>query len=116
HNPQLHVEETLSFLHADPDYIRVLLEKIPSDEQVRSFLASNDILVLPYRWGTDSGQLEMAFDLNMTILAPGVGFFPEQWNQVRPYVPEPYWFDWPDHSQGNTPLPQIFQEIQANSC
>jgi glycosyltransferase involved in cell wall biosynthesis len=49
-----------------------------SDEQLWSYLASLDVSVLPYRFGTHSGWLEACHDLGTTVLAPTCGFYVEQ--------------------------------------
>lgn len=49
-----------------------------SDEDLWAYLASLDVSVLPYRFGTHSGWLEACRDLGTTVVAPSCGFFAEQ--------------------------------------
>ena len=41
--------------------------------------------VLPYRWGTHSGWLELARDLGTRVVAPSCGHYAEQWSDVVTY-------------------------------
>lgn len=50
---------------------------LPDDELWR-YLASLDLSVLPYRFGTHSGWLEACRDLGTTVLAPTCGYLREQ--------------------------------------
>ena len=49
-----------------------------SDDDLWSYLASLDVSVLPYRFGTHSGWLEACRDLGTTVVAPTCGFYAEQ--------------------------------------
>lgn len=111
-DPQLEVQDTLAFLRSDTQQMQVTLAPFLSDERIIHYLSHNDVLALPYLWGTHSGQLEMAFDLNLFPLITPVGFFEEQWRLVQPYVQEPYWFNWSASHTGHI-QPEIFKEIQA---
>lgn len=115
-DPQLHVKETLAFLRADQQQMRLIVTSFLSDEQIIQSLLRNDVLALPYKWGTHSGQLEMAFDLNLVPLAPRVGFFAEQWKCVQAYVPEPCWFEWPAPSAGTAHCLEYLREAQSRLC
>ncbi|WP_200865632.1 hypothetical protein [Streptomyces viridochromogenes] len=84
--------------------IRLTMRPYPKDEEVvRAGLAS-DSLLLPYLWGSHSGQLELAFDLNLLPVCSLTGHLPEQYEQHKGLVEEPEWFDW---SQGH---PKLFGE------
>ena len=48
------------------------------DAQLHAELAATDLAVLPYRWGTHSGWLELCHDLGTPVLAPSVGHYAEQ--------------------------------------
>ena len=41
-----------------------------TDDDLWDYLASLDVSVLPYRFGTHSGWLEACYDLGTTVLAP----------------------------------------------
>lgn len=84
--------------------IRLTMRPYPTDEEVvRAGLAS-DALLLPYLWGSHSGQLELAFDLGLLPVCSRTGHLPEQYEQHKGLVEEPEWFDW---SQGH---PNLFGE------
>ncbi|MFD3759239.1 glycosyltransferase family 1 protein [Streptomyces sp. NPDC058622] len=48
------------------------------DEQLWDYLASLDLSVLPYRFGTHSGWLEACHDLGTAVAAPDCGFYAQQ--------------------------------------
>lgn len=83
---------------ADPR-LRVDLLPFPSDEEVVEAALDCDALILPYRWATHSGQLELAFDLGLTAVASRVGSLHDQYRQLAHVVEEPLWFDWSDGSE-----------------
>ncbi|GAB2870059.1 glycosyltransferase [Nocardioides pacificus] len=64
---------------------------LPDDELWR-YLASLDVSVLPYRFGTHSGWLEACRDLGTTVVAPTCGFYAEQ-GPVLSYVHEGEQYD-----------------------
>lgn len=47
-------------------------------EELRDYLRSLDLSVLPYRFGTHSGWAEGCHDLGTGVLAPAVGFYGDQ--------------------------------------
>ncbi|WP_244963157.1 glycosyltransferase [Nocardioides dongkuii] len=49
-----------------------------SDAELWDYLASLDVSVLPYRFGTHSGWLEACRDLGTTVVAPSCGYYAEQ--------------------------------------
>ncbi|WP_205472485.1 glycosyltransferase [Nocardioides sp. SYSU D00038] len=56
------------------------------------YLASLDVSVLPYRFGTHSGWLEACRDLGTTVVAPSCGYYAEQ-GPVLGYVLDEQAFD-----------------------
>src|SRR5690606_35496359 len=48
------------------------------DEALWAYLASLDVSVLPYRFGTHSGWLEACRDLGTAVIAPDCGYYREQ--------------------------------------
>lgn len=58
--------------------VRVVWTERLDDAALHAHLASLDVSVLPYRWGTHSGWLEECHDLGTHVLAPRVGHFLEQ--------------------------------------
>ncbi|MGW9349023.1 hypothetical protein [Nocardiopsis flavescens] len=79
--------------------LRVGLAPFPTDADVVSTAQECDALILPYLWGTHSGQLELAFDLGLLPVASDVGFLRQQYRQHGALVSEPVWFDWSDGAE-----------------
>ncbi|WP_405523602.1 hypothetical protein OG426_10035 [Streptomyces canus] len=84
--------------------IRLSMRPYPTDEEVTRAGLTADALLLPYLWGSHSGQLELAFDLGMLPVCSLTGHLPEQYERHKGLVEEPEWFDW---SQGH---PNLFGE------
>ena len=57
---------------------RVEVHGVYSDEQLWAHLRGLDLSVLPYRFGTHSGWLELCHDLGTRVLAPRTGYYHEQ--------------------------------------
>jgi glycosyltransferase involved in cell wall biosynthesis len=70
--------------HADGD-LELHVHDFLSDEELWRYLASLDVSVLPYRFGTHSGWLEACRDLGTAVVAPTCGYFAEQ-GPVHSYV------------------------------
>jgi len=51
-----------------------------------AYLASLDVSVLPYRFGTHSGWLEACRDVGTSVVAPGCGFYRDQHHSVVEYA------------------------------
>lgn len=49
------------------------------------YLRRAHVTVLPYRWGTHSGWLELARDLGTRVVAPDCGYYTDQWSDVVTY-------------------------------
>ena len=62
------------------------------DAELFAYLASLDVAVLPYRFGTHSGWLEACRDLGTTVVAPSCGYYRDQ-GPVVSYVNEESTFD-----------------------
>jgi glycosyltransferase involved in cell wall biosynthesis len=62
------------------------------DDALWAYLASLDVSVLPYRFGTHSGWLEACRDLGTTVVAPTCGFYAEQ-GPVLSYLHDEERFD-----------------------
>ncbi|MEV7428430.1 MULTISPECIES: glycosyltransferase family 1 protein [unclassified Nocardioides] len=56
-----------------------------TDDELWAYLASLDVSVLPYRFGTHSGWLEACRDLGTTVVAPSCGYYADQ-GPVLSYV------------------------------
>jgi len=68
----------------NPRIVKISLPDIPNEVIIKAFLKSHAI-ILPYKWGTHSGQIELAKDCGCHVVASNVGFYKEQWNKVRLY-------------------------------
>jgi hypothetical protein len=76
-----HQLETFSTLINHPRIIKTCMPHISDDVLTRAFLASHAV-ILPYRWGTHSGQLELARDCGSHVVVSDVGFYKEQWEEI----------------------------------
>ncbi|MGY0230171.1 hypothetical protein PT931_00105 [Longispora urticae] len=102
-HPASRVPQLLDAVRADPR-IQVTMRPYPTDAEVINAGLGADALLLPYLWGTHSGQLELAFDLNLLPICASTGYFQQQYERHKGLVPEPEWFDW---SEGH---PYLFGE------
>lgn len=50
-----------------------------TDLELEVYLRRAHVTVLPHRWGTHSGWLEVAHDLGTRVVAPNCGWYREQW-------------------------------------
>ena len=57
---------------------------LPHDELCRRVARAHAIL-LPYRFGTHSGWVELCRDLGTHVIAPDCGHYAQQWDDVRTY-------------------------------
>ena len=73
------------------------------DAELFAYLASLDVAVLPYRFGTHSGWLEACRDLGTTVVAPSCGYYRDQ-GPVVSFVNEEGRFD-PTPSSKRWPRP-----------
>lgn len=76
--------------------IDVTMRGYPTDAEITTAAQAADALLLPYLWGTHSGQLELAFDLGLLPVVSRVGYLDQQHERVRDLVEEPLWFNWTD--------------------
>lgn len=92
------VRETLRIASTAKN-IHVQFHPFPSDEEIADFVFNSDYAVLPYLWGAHSGQLELAFDLGVSVVATNVGFYEDQCKALKGYVPPPILVDWSDGNE-----------------
>jgi|GEM_PF-1697530 len=83
---------------ADP---RLLVDVLPfpTDDEVAEAVAAAHCLVLPYRWASHSGQMELGFDLGVRVAASRTGYLADQAGMHAGLVDEPTWFDWDDGAE-----------------
>lgn len=55
--------------------------EITDKDMSKAFYASHAI-ILPYKWGDHSGQIELAKDCGCHVIAPDIGFYKEQWDKT----------------------------------
>jgi hypothetical protein len=67
---------------ADDDLVDLRVHDFMSDDDLFDYLASLDVSVLPYRFGTHSGWLEACRDLGTTVVAPSCGHYADQGSVV----------------------------------
>lgn len=80
----LHAPELMARLRAlarDP-VVDLRVHPFFDDDALWEYLASLDVSVLPYRFGTHSGWLEACHDLGTAVVAPTCGFYGEQGDVV----------------------------------
>jgi len=75
-----------SLLGAPPDGVEFHEHPRFDDNELERYLRRAQVTVLPHRWGTHSGWLELARDLGTRVVAPDCGFYAEQWSEVVSYV------------------------------
>ncbi|WP_327110494.1 hypothetical protein OHB12_22220 [Nocardia sp. NBC_01730] len=85
----------LSVLQVD-QRIRASIQSYRSDSVIAEAGLDADVLLLPYLYGSHSGQLEFAFDLNLIPMCANVGHLKQQYSIHSERVDEPVWFDWGD--------------------
>ena len=75
-----HDPEVAAYLHARAaaGEIDLRVHHYFTDDELWEYLASIDVSVLPYRFGTHSGWLEACRDLGTTVIAPTCGYYTEQ--------------------------------------
>jgi hypothetical protein len=97
------IVDLVTIASADPR-IEVVMRPYPTDAEIAEAALESDALLMPYLWGSHSGQLELAFDLNMLAVCSDVGFTRDQVQLHGGRVADPIWFDW------TTGLPFLFGE------
>jgi beta-1,4-mannosyltransferase len=76
-------------LHDEPEVRRTIPDRLPPNvtawwhpplehATLAAAIAGADALLLPYRWGTHSGLLELALDVGTPVLASDAGAFADQ--------------------------------------
>ncbi|QSF59437.1 glycosyltransferase [Nocardioides sp. zg-1228] len=64
--------------HAARGEVDLRVHDFLDDDALWAYLASLDVSVLPYRFGTHSGWLEACRDLGTAVVAPSCGYFADQ--------------------------------------
>ena len=70
---------------SDVSGVEVVVHERFDDDELRRYLARSHVTVLPHRWGTHSGWLELARDLGTRVVAPTCGYYRDQWDEVVTY-------------------------------
>ncbi len=58
--------------------IDLALRPVTDDTSLARFVLGSDAVILPYAWGSHSGQIELAADLGVRVIATNVGYYAEQ--------------------------------------
>lgn len=74
----------LAELARDP-VVDVVVHPRFDDLELERYVRSLHATVLPYRFGTHSGWLELARDLGTRVIAPSCGHYADQWDRVIGY-------------------------------
>ena len=84
-----HDPELAAFLRWERSAERIELHvhDFMTDEELFAYLASLDVSVLPYRFGTHSGWLEACLDVGTAVVAPSCGYYADQ-GPVHKYLHE----------------------------
>lgn len=64
--------------HAARGEVDLRVHDFFDDDELWAYLASLDVSVLPYRFGTHSGWLEACRDLGTAVIAPSCGYYADQ--------------------------------------
>lgn len=59
----------------------VCRKSFSNDDLTRTFLSAHAVMI-PYHWGTHSGQIELARDCGCRVVISNVGFYQEQWPAI----------------------------------
>ncbi len=70
--------EEIRRLCAADEHVALIEHERLSDSELAIALSRLDAYVLPYRYGSHSGWLELCWDLGLPVAAPTVGFYAEQ--------------------------------------
>ncbi|MCW2528547.1 MAG: hypothetical protein JWM76_3407 [Pseudonocardiales bacterium] len=57
-----------------------------TDDELLNYLSEISVSILPYRFGSHSGWLEMCRDVGTTVVAPDCGLYAEQWPAAVVYA------------------------------
>lgn len=70
-----------------------LMSGVATDTEIVGFCRASSAILLPYRWVSHSGQLELAYDLGVPLIAPDLGGLTSQVT-FHPLQTLPiHWFD-----------------------
>jgi glycosyltransferase involved in cell wall biosynthesis len=69
-----------------------------SDADIARFVSNGDAMILPYIWGTHSGQLELAADTGVLPIVTDVGHYRDQVRINGMGEQNVIWVDWPQES------------------
>jgi N-terminal domain of galactosyltransferase len=71
---------------ADAGRLELAVHERLSDSELVQRLTNARVLVLPYRFGTHSGWVELAHDVGTRALVPSCGYYAQQWSDVVEYA------------------------------
>lgn len=71
---------------AERESLELAVHERFDDLDLQRYLRRSHVTVLPHRWGTHSGWLELARDLGTRAVVPSCGYYREQWPDTVPYA------------------------------
>lgn len=81
------INERLIAFHNLLNHPRIKIFSKPefSDLEMTKAFYKSHAVILPYLWGTHSGQIELAKDCGCHVVVSDVGFYDEQWDKLALY-------------------------------
>ncbi len=68
-------------------HVDVVVDDRLDDRRFHDSMASAHVVVLPYRFGTHSGRLEVCRDVGTRVVTPSHGYYREQWSEAITFDP-----------------------------
>ncbi len=65
--------------------VRILCKVFFNDKEIAKEFYKSHAVILPYKWGDHSGQIELAKDCGCHVIVSDVGFYKEQWDKIWQY-------------------------------
>jgi glycosyltransferase involved in cell wall biosynthesis len=81
-HPEVLDDPRLRGLTDSPEGLEVVVHPRFDDLELEQYLRRAQVTVVPHRWGTHSGWLELARDLGTRVVAGDGGYYAEQWDEV----------------------------------
>jgi glycosyltransferase involved in cell wall biosynthesis len=88
-----------------------LMSGVATDADIVRFCRGSSAVFLPYRWVSHSGQLELAYDLGVPVIAPELGGLPSQAALHLGESSPIHWFD-PGLLSGGTGLRALASTVR----
>lgn len=81
------IKEELIYFHRIIQNPRISVFCNPeiTDYEMAQLFYTSHAVILPYKWGDHSGQIELAKDCGCHVIVPDIGFYKEQWDKLTFY-------------------------------